>query len=74
MSFENLLNECFRYFPTKFIFPNYQWPDARKLDRPLRYLQEGKLVSRKEDIFQLTKKGEKKAQSLEKLFRQQKLF
>ena len=74
ISFEDLLNECFLNFSSKFTFQRHRWPDARKLDRPLRSLQEDKLVRREGDYFYLTKKGEKQAKSLEQLFRQKKLF
>ena len=74
MSFEDLLNECFTQFPTRFSFPHYAWPDARKLDRPLRYLRDEKLLSFENDILSLTKKGRTQARQLGKLLRQKKLL
>lgn len=44
-TFERLVKECFTLFPKKFSFSRYpQWPDSLKLDRPLRKLQERKLL------------------------------
>lgn len=75
-TFEKLLQECFRSFPEAFGFRQMkQWPDARKLDRPLRALR-GKKLARgtPETFFTLTKTGKKLAQKITELFRQKKLI
>ena len=73
---ERLIKECFTLFPETFSFSKYpQWPDSRKLDRPLRALRQRKLI--KGDpatIFSLTKAGQKIAIEIAKSFRQRKLF
>ena len=73
---ERLIKECFTLFPETFSFSKYpQWPDSRKLDRPLRALRQRKLI--KGDpvtIFSLTKSGQKIAVEIAKSFRQRKLF
>jgi hypothetical protein len=75
-AFDDLMAECFREFPDKFSFVKYsQWPDARKLDRALRGLRAEEQIKGNPNIgFSLTRKGVKKAQQLNKLFRQEKLF
>jgi len=75
-SFESLLKECFILFPKAFAFSQYaQWPDSRKLDRPLRTLRKRKLINGDpKTFFSLTKSGEKKVQELVKLFYQKKLI
>jgi len=73
---ERLIKECFTLFPETFSFSKYpQWPDSRKLDRPLRALRQRKLI--KGDpatFFSLTKSGQKIAVEIAKSFRQRKLF
>ncbi len=75
-SFERLVKECFTLFPKYFSFTRYPlWPDARKLDRPLRSLRKEKLINGdpKLDFF-LTKEGREKADSVRKSLRQGKLL
>lgn len=75
-NFERLVGECFKLFPEHFGFPKYpQWPDARKLDRPLRALRNKKIISGDpQSFFVLTKKGKKIVQGIANSFRQKKLF
>jgi len=75
-NFENLLKESFRLFPRTFCFKGIaQWPDARKLDRPLRTLRGKNLVKGDpESLFSLTLKGKKKALELIEKFYQKRLF
>lgn len=74
--FERLIKECFTLFPRVFSFSEYpQWPDSRKLDRPLRALRQRKLIKgNPEALFSLTKTGQKVAIDIAKTFRQKKLF
>ena len=60
-SFEELIKECFNLFPKVFSFSSYpKWPDARKLDRPLRFLRKRKLITgNPKTYFSLTKAGKK---------------
>ena len=45
-TFERLIKECFILFPQTFSFSQYpEWPDSRKLDRPLRTLRKRKLIT-----------------------------
>ena len=73
---ERLIKECFTLFPQAFSFSKYhQWPDARKLDRPLRTLRKRKLITgNPKTSFSLTKLGKKIAEETAKNFRQRKLF
>lgn len=75
-TFERLIKECFTFFPETFSFSKYpQWPDARKLDRPLRLLRKRKLITGDpKTYFSLTKLGRKIALETAKTFRQRKLF
>ncbi len=75
-SFEDLVKQCFSLFPKVFAFSqNSQWPDSRKLDRPLRTLRKRKLIiGNPKTSFSLTKSGQKKAQELIGLFYQKKLI
>ncbi len=75
-AFERLVKECFALFPKVFSFAFLvQWPDSRKLDRPLRTLRTTKLISGDpKPFFSLTKTGKKKAEEVAKIFRQRKLF
>ncbi len=74
--FERLIKECFTLFPRVFSFSQYpQWPDSRKLDRPLRTLRKRKLITGDPKThFSLTKIGKKIAIEIAKTFRQRKLF
>jgi len=75
-SFERLIKECFTLFPETIKFPRYPiWPDARKLDRPLRALRNEKLIiGDPKNYFLLTKTGEQKANEVSKILRQGKLL
>jgi len=75
-TFERLIKECFTSFPKAFSFSQYpQWPDSRKLDRPLRTLRKRKLIiGDPKTSFSLTKLGKKVAEEIVKTFRQRKLF
>lgn len=74
-TFERLVKESFSFFPKAFNFPEYtQWPDSRKLDRPLRGLRQKKLISGDpKTFFSLTKKGEKEALEIEKRLKQKRI-
>jgi hypothetical protein len=73
---ERLVKESFNLFPEAFCFSQYpEWPDSRKLDRPLRTLRKRKLIfGDPKTSFSLTKVGEKVATETAKTFRQRKLF
>ncbi len=75
-TFERLIKECFTLFPKTFGFSNYpQWPDARKLDRPLRFLRNRKLIGGDPaSFFYLTKKGKEISESLAKALKQGRLL
>jgi len=75
-SFERLVKECFTLFPETLKFSRYPiWPDARKLDRPLRALRNERLIiGDPKTFFMLTKEGEKKASETAKMLRQGKLL
>jgi len=75
-TFERLTRECFAYFPQVFSFSKYsQWPDSRKLDRPLRTLRKRKLITGDpKTYFSLTGQGKKIAGEIAKTFYQRKLF
>jgi len=74
--FERLIKECFTLFPETFSFSKYsQWPDSRKIDRPLRTLRKRRLIKGDpKTLFTLTKAGQKIAIEIAKTFRQRKLF
>jgi len=74
-SFSRLVRECFNNFPQVFALEEYrQWPDTRKLDRPLRDLRKRKLIKgNPQTYFSLTVSGKKLAQTISKSFCQQKL-
>jgi hypothetical protein len=63
-------------FPKTFSFSKIaKWPDARKLDRPLRALREKRIINGTSDsLFTLTSAGEKAAEALAKIFRQRRLL
>lgn len=75
-TFERLIKECFTFFPKVFSFINYSnWPDSRKLDRPLRTLRKRKLIKGDpKTFFTLTSQGNQKAKELARLFSQKKLW
>ncbi len=75
-NFENILKECFHLFPKIIAFESIRkWPDARKIDRPLRRLREnGFLIKNSKKLFSLTRKGRKKISELSKGFYQKTLF
>ena len=75
-TFERLVKECFTLFPKTFSFSKYpQWPDSRKLDRPLRLLRRKKLISgNPKTAFSLTKSGRKIVEEMVRALRQRKLF
>ena len=74
--FERLIKECFHLFPEVFCFENYKnWPDARKLDRPLRTLRDNRLVTGDPSTdFELTSQGKQQAVIIAKSLRQKKLL
>jgi len=74
-TFERLVKESFSLFPKAFCFSkNLEWPDSRKLDRPLRTLRKRKLIiGNPKTYFSLTKLGKKMAVEILKTFRQRKL-
>jgi len=75
-TFEKVVGKCFSYFPKMFSFSQYRnWPDSRKLDRPLRELREKRLITGDpKTFFSLTRSGEKLAQEIVKGFGQRKLI
>jgi len=74
--FERIMKECFTLFPEKFGFPQYaKWPDARKIDKPLRDLRrKGLIKGNPSTFFELTKEGKKQAVEITKIVRQKKLL
>jgi hypothetical protein len=74
-TFERLVKECFYLFPKIFSFSTIsKWPDARKLDRPLRTLRRKKLIEGSpKNTFSLTKTGREAAESIVKIFGQKRL-
>jgi predicted transcriptional regulator len=74
VDFEDLLEECWKQFPSTFLFSHHQWPDARKLDRPIRQLKEKGFLFKNNGDFRLTKRGETLIRQLRKSLRQKKLF
>jgi hypothetical protein len=75
-TFEKIIKECFSLFPDVFCFSQYaQWPDARKLDRPLRDLRKKKLINGDPQAhFVLTKTGRRLAEEVAKSLGQRELF
>ena len=73
--FEVLAKTTFKMFPQKFSFSSLlQWPDSRKLDRPLRLLKAQKKVYLRENKnITLTKSGRQRALEIINSFRQKKL-
>jgi len=74
-TFERLAKECFSLFPKAFSFSRYrEWPDSRKLDRPLRSLRRKKLISGDpKNYFSLTKLGKQIAGEMVKTLSQARL-
>ncbi len=74
-SFENLMKDCFKAFPRVFSLKGYpQFPDTRKLSRPLRSLRRKKLVKgNPQTFFSLTVAGRKLAKEIADIFRQERL-
>ena len=75
-TFEDLVKECFALFPRAFNFSQLsQWPDARKLDRPLRFLRKRKLIKGDpKTFFSLTELGEKTVKDTVRFLTQKKLW
>ena len=75
-TFERLIKKCFDLFPKVFGFSKYpQWPDSRKLDRPLRTLRNRRFITGgPKMVFSLTKEGKKKSLEIIKILRQGKLL
>jgi len=75
-TFEELMKECFTLFPKVFSFSRFsQWPDARKLDRPLRFLRKRKLIEGDpKTSFSLTKLGENSVKDVVRFLTQKKLW
>jgi len=74
-TFENIVKKCFDLFPENFNFKNNsQWPDSRKLDRPLRNLRKKGMIGGDPQKFFLTEKGKNSSLSIAKKFKQKKLF
>ena len=76
VSFEKLVKECFNQFPKVFVLKGYpQWPDTRKLDRPLRDLRKKKLIKGSpQTFFTLTPLGKKEVKEIAETFKQRKLL
>jgi hypothetical protein len=74
--FEELTRNCFTLFPKTFsLAKNPNWPDTRKLDRPLRMLRNKKLIIGNPQIsFSLTASGKKIALEIANTFAQKKLL
>ncbi len=74
-NFENILKKCFNLSPEIISFEENNWPDARKIDRPLRGLRNKKLLKKNENnCFELTKKGKKRSSETIKSLYQGKLL
>lgn len=75
-TFEMLMKECFTLFPGTFGFSKFpQWPDSRKLDRPLRDLRDKKLIKGDpQTSFSLTGLGEKQVKEVARPLTQKKLL
>ena len=75
-TFERLVGESFILFPDIFCFEeHHHWPDARKLDRPLRSLRDQKFIKgNPRTEFTITKEGREKAEEVAKTLRQGKLL
>lgn len=75
-SFQDLVEKCFGLFPKTFQFENHsEWPDTKKLDRPIRTLRnQGLLMGDSKTGLLLTSKGKKLAINLSSIFTQKKLL
>lgn len=75
-NFEDLVKQCFSLFPKAFELRGHpKWPDARKLDRPLRTIRRRKLITGDpKSSFTLTATGKKRALDVANAFRQGKLL
>lgn len=75
-TFEALLEKCFDLFPKTFeLYDHPDWPDSRKLGRPLRALRKKKLIKGgPQTYFSLTPAGEKAAQKVITALKQKKLL
>ncbi len=73
--FENITKECFTLFPETFSLFRYpKWPDARKIDRPLRKLKQKGIIKKDRDsYYSFTKKGEKRIKEVVATLKQGKL-
>lgn len=74
--FKDLVEKCFKLFPKTFQFDNHpEWPDTKKLDRPIRTLRrQGFLMGDSKTKLSLTPRGKRLAISLSKAFTQKKLL
>ena len=73
--FESLIGKCFKLSPKLISFKRNNWPDSRKIDRPLRSLRKNSLIKiNSEFFFSLTKKGAKKSLEIIKILYQGKLL
>ena len=74
--FEDLIEKCFTLFPKAFsLSKNKNWPDSRKLDRPLRLLRNKKLISGNlQDSVSLTSSGKKIALEVANALTQKRLL
>ncbi|MBU0546571.1 MAG: hypothetical protein ABH876_00415 [Patescibacteria group bacterium] len=74
--FEELTKKCFALFPKIFsLHNNPNWPDTRKLDRPLRMLRNKKLIiGNPQDSFSLTSSGKKIALEIANTLTQKRLL
>ncbi len=75
-TFENLIEKCYTLFPKTFGFQQHpEWPDARKLDRPLRDLRNKSLIGGDpKTFFSLTKNGKKRSEDIALIVKQKRLF
>lgn len=75
-NFKDLVEKCFQLFPKTFQFDDHtEWPDTKKLDRPIRALRrQGFLMGDSKTKLTLTSKGKKIANSLSEAFTQKKLL
>jgi len=74
--FKDLVEKCFQLFPKTFRFDGHpEWPDTKKLDRPLRALRrQGLLTGGSKTKLSLTPRGKRLAINLSKAFTQKKLL
>lgn len=74
-TFENLLSEYFTHFPKSIAFPHHSnWPDARKIDRPLRSLRRQGLIRKDSSgVINLSRAGKRAALEIAKELSQRRL-